>query len=362
MSVKIRFKKLLHGNQSIFLDIHFKGKRWSEFLDLKVREKPSNPLERNQRKNSLEIALQIANKRELELISNRHNVLFVQNKTVDFIAYAKSFIELNKETIQIRSYTAALNWLIKFVGKEYLYCHEINEPFIQRYATYLEGNLTGLTPHTYFKKIRMILKAAKADKILIYDFSYPIRIKQNTNGEKDVLTFEDLKALINTRCGNSQVKNAFLLANLTGLRYCDLVALKWKHVKGDKIQINQQKTKEPIKVVINTDAKHFLGVPKPPNEPIFKLPSHTACLKNIKLWVKNAGIDKHVTMHVGRHSFGTNLFEVGVDIYSISKMLGHKSVKYTSIYTRYSDKMEQAAMQKIPQLLNIKNETNDTEK
>lgn len=362
MSVKIRYKKLLHGQQSIFLDIHFLGNRWSEFLNLKIQDKPNNPIDRIQRKQSIEIALQIANKRELELITNRHNVSVVQNKAVDFIAFARNYIELNKSSIQVRSYEAALNWLIKFIGKDYLYCHEITEIFIQRYVNSLEANLSGLTPHTYYKKIRKLIKVAKAEKLINFDFSQNIKVRQNTNGQKDVLTFDELKVLINTPCGNNNVKNAFLLATLTGLRFCDLVSLKWKHVKGDHIIITQQKTKVPIKVILNDDAKIFLGKPMGANDKVFDLPSHTGGLKSLKLWLEKSGIEKHITYHSARHSFGTNLIEYGVDVYSVSKMLGHTSLKYTSLYTRYSDKMGQTAIEKLPHLFNNKIENNDTEK
>ena len=48
-----------------------------------------------------------------------------------------------------------------------------------------------------------------------------------------------------------------------------------------------------------------------------------------------AGIDKHITYHSSRHTFATLLVMDGVDIYKISKYLGHKSVNMTQRYLKY---------------------------
>jgi site-specific recombinase XerD len=53
----------------------------------------------------------------------------------------------------------------------------------------------------------------------------------------------------------------------------------------------------------------------------------------LKVYSKEAGIKKHVTAHILRHSFATNLLKNGVDILRIQKLMGHSSIKTTSIYT-----------------------------
>lgn len=53
----------------------------------------------------------------------------------------------------------------------------------------------------------------------------------------------------------------------------------------------------------------------------------------LKVFAKEAGINKHVTAHILRHSFASNLLKNGVDILRIQKLMGHSSIKTTSIYT-----------------------------
>ena len=62
--------------------------------------------------------------------------------------------------------------------------------------------------------------------------------------------------------------------------------------------------------------------------------------QNLKLreWVMNAGIQKKITFHCARHSFATIQLEMGTDMMTISKMLGHKELRTTQIYAKVVDK------------------------
>ena len=58
----------------------------------------------------------------------------------------------------------------------------------------------------------------------------------------------------------------------------------------------------------------------------------------LKPWVKAAGITKHVTYHVSRHTFATMLLTLGADLYTVSKILGHQSIRMTEVYAKIVDK------------------------
>ena len=152
-------------------------------------------------------------------------------------------------------------------------------------------------------------------------------------------------------CGNDNVKRAFLLSCITGLRYSDVKNLKWKNVRGKVIDLIQQKTKQQVSVALNSDACELLGLKQAPDDRVFNLPSHTACLKLLRNWTIKAGIEKHITWHCSRHSFGTNLVAQGTDVLTASKLLGHTSVKSTERYVRISDGLKTDAVDRFPSFL-----------
>ena len=73
---------------------------------------------------------------------------------------------------------------------------------------------------------------------------------------------------------------------------------------------------------------------------------------NVELlrWSMAAGISKHVTFHAGRHTFAVSLITQGVDIYTLSKLMGHSEIKTTKIYADIIDKVRKDAMHKIPDI------------
>jgi len=70
----------------------------------------------------------------------------------------------------------------------------------------------------------------------------------------------------------------------------------------------------------------------------------------LREWVMRAEIQKKITFHCARHSFATIQLELGTDIYTISKLLGHKEVRTTMIYTKVVDSKKKEAMNKLNDL------------
>lgn len=60
-----------------------------------------------------------------------------------------------------------------------------------------------------------------------------------------------------------------------------------------------------------------------------------------------AGIEKHITFHCARHTYATLQLSLGTDIYTVSKLLGHKNLRTTEVYAKIIDEKKQEAASKI---------------
>ena len=86
-------------------------------------------------------------------------------------------------------------------------------------------------------------------------------------------------------------------------------------------------------------------------ETVFPLPSNSTLGRILRQWTTEAGITKHVTFHTARHSYATMALCAGADIYTVSKLLGHRNINTTTIYTAVVDTQRDAAVDSVSHLL-----------
>jgi integrase len=180
----------------------------------------------------------------------------------------------------------------------------------------------------------MIFDAYKGRFLKDNVFLYVTKKIKGEAEKKDTLTLSEIKQLSITPNINQEIKDAFIFSCQTGLRWCDIKKLKVSDIDFEKqvININQSKTSKDLIVGLNNTAIEILKKRQNLTQLAFNLPSSNGANKNLKYWLKKAKIDKKITWHNARHSFGTNLIQNGVDIYTTSELLGHKSLKHTYRY------------------------------
>ena len=235
-----------------------------------------------------------------------------------------------------------------FFKKESIACCEITEVVLLRFARSLENELNGESAHNYFSKLKQILSFATKEMYFRQNPAIGIRVRQSSYVQKDILSMEELNILCSHPASNNQVKSAFILACYTGLRWVDIKNLTWGSITKDTIRLKQAKTKVVVTIPLHENAKNILGERQKETIFVFKLPSHTSALKCLRAWVKSANIDKHITFHCGRHSYGTSLISNGVDVSIASKLLGHTSLTNTQRYVRISENQKKDAIKKLP--------------
>lgn len=138
-----------------------------------------------------------------------------------------------------------------------------------------------------------------------------------------------------------QVQKAFGLSCMTGLRLGDVQRLRWDDIKpmgeGWAVSIVQQKTGNQVTVPLNGLALSLLP-PRPENddENVFRLPGKSGKVtKYVRSIRDKAGITgKELTYHSARHTAATLAISAGAELYSVSKILGHRNLVSTQVYAK----------------------------
>jgi integrase/recombinase XerD len=151
---------------------------------------------------------------------------------------------------------------------------------------------------------------------------------------------------MNTPCTNHEIKKAFVFSLYTGLRWADVKRLNWENIKVHSIVIQQQKTDIHLEVPLHPLAAKILGERK--KGLVFHLPTQDGSNKVLGKWCTDAGLHKHITWHCARHSFSVLLQQKGIDLATVSGMLGHTSTKY--VQQTYKPYLQNSAVEAIKQL------------
>jgi len=145
----------------------------------------------------------------------------------------------------------------------------------------------------------------------------------------------------------------FLFSCLTGLRWSDIEKLTWQEIQHSKelgyyIRFRQAKTNGVETQPISEESRKLLGDEGQPKEKIFIGLAYGNWNKTIlKDWLLEAGITKHITFHCARHTYATLQLTLGTDIYTVSKLLGHKNLQTTEIYAKVINEKKVDAANKI---------------
>ena len=305
---------------------------------------------------------------ELYTDDDNRKVEAKQKAETNFILY---FEKLAYKRNKNRSESILLSWLcvydyLKKFGGETLLFANLTESWCEDFKEFLlttksrkssEANLAQNTAVTYYSIFKAALKKAFVDGFLTTDLSAKTKGIKLLETRREFLTIEELNKLAETPCNNPTLKKAALFSALTGLRLSDVQKLTWKELVFDgslyKINFTQKKTKGVEYMPISEQAFGICGERGEPNALVFeKLPDSAWISSPLKHWVESAGIDKKITFHCFRHTFATLQLTNGTDIYTVSKMLGHKDLKVTQIYAKIVDETKQKAAGAIK--LNIK--------
>jgi len=265
----------------------------------------------------------------------------------------KSFLEFFKEQIDLwtpqlaygtmKVYNSTYKILTEYKRK--INFNEVNLNFIESFNKYLieeRGNTDGGL-YNRNKNLRTIIKVAIRSGYMDrnpYDY---FKIKK-TNGRKTYLTLEEVKEFINydipeRRQALFVTRDMFLFTCYTGLRFSDLMNVKFGNINNNQLKIRILKTGKDLELKLIPPALEIIEIQKERtggkrNENVFKAISNQKANKNLQDIQGLMELKKKLTFHVGRHTFASNLVELGMPLNIVKEHLGHASIKETEVYAK----------------------------
>ena len=262
----------------------------------------------------------------------------------------------------------------EFYKKEDISFNELNGEFIDAFEMHLRivRKLSQNTLTKYMSCFRKIIGIAKDNGWLTFD---PLAGKRKRLFRKEetcptFLTLEQLQRIISKDFSTTrleQVKDFFLFCCLTGMSYIDVSTLLPAHLCRDnkgqlwihksRVKITAAKETCTSNVPLLAPAVAVLDKykgwnPDNPDGPCLPVPSNQKMNEYLKEIATLCRINKRLTVHVARHTFGTTVtLANNVALQNVSKMLGHSSTRMTQHYARALDHNIMEDMQGVAKLI-----------
>lgn len=380
--VKIRFKKLKNGNTSIYLDLYLNGVREYEFLNIYLRPEESRA-DKLWNKEQLRLANAIKAERIVSIQNGEFGFKDIKRtRKLNFIQYLENMAanyEENGQTACGILMRSCIRRLVDYKGKAIPFSSVTKEYLIgfidflnnEKYDFDKRGRkradkprkLSGVYKEALFARVMVALNKAEREGIILknpgksIDASLKPRAEEKTRA---YLTLDEVKKIAETEYRpKNDVKPAFMFACFTGLRYSDIYKLTWGELTVGpdgtmRLDTKMKKTKKDIFIPLSDNAIAWLperGDAHDEAHVFYRLPDQVGNADaRLRTLVYKAGINKHVSFHVARHTFATLTLTYGADLYTVSKLLGHANMRTTQIYAKIVDENKRKAVNLIPSL------------
>jgi len=343
--IKIRARVKTAGGISVYFDYFNKGKRELKYLDKKLHF-DGTPAMLQSDKDKLKIIVTMRDQLQNDLLKNETGFTLSDDKDKDFTPYFEHLAQ-GKD----HNWLTCIKHFKKFTKGARISFANINHSFCSKFAEYLQSQVGANTAIMFFQKFKSTLTIAVKEDIISKNPSLNVSMKR-ADTKKEFLNIDEIKKLTTAPKPNPDSCNAFLFSCFTGVRISDLRALTFDQIQDGYLIFKQQKTGNNERMKLNQTALNIIKMQSEfrRNDHVFNLMILTTIERHLKIWTTTAGIDKHITFHCGRHTFATMALTNDIDLYTVSKLLGHRSIASTQIYAKLIDKKKDEAVDKLPEI------------
>ena len=288
-----------------------------------------------------------ARKLKCRLISKDEKSMTLLELFDDYIKDYAKLVGHTTSKITHDRYVLTRKRLMEYMEAEYMRSdisvNEVNPKFVNGFEIFLRSQFHLSTNYVMktilkFKSVYQVaIDNGWAQKNPFANFKFHYEQTEPGYLTMDELTRVMQKAMPSKRL--EQIRDVFVFSCFTGLAYCDARALTREHIiTGSNgapwLRTHRQKTSTPVDVPLFDVPLQILAKYEgcSGNDRLLPIPANQKCNDYLKEIAAICGIEKRLTFHLARHTFTTLQIALGTDIYTVSKMLTHKSVKTTQVY------------------------------
>jgi integrase len=347
MGVTIRVK-----NGKLYLDMYGKGKRVWEALHLSVSTNKA------QNKEVMRLAEACRSKREIQLVSREWEVLDPVGAKKTLLSYVK---EMAADRTPQDRLVKVQEYIKRYPGGTTIRLDKITDRWFRDFQSYLlkTPELSTTTANSYESALRYIFNLAVRDNLIPKSPAALVKSIKIPEPAKVHLSPDEMQRIADMPVQGElgpEIRKAFLFACYTGLRVSDIKSLTWGDIEQSSLQIikRQKKTAAQAYVPLHETAWQLINddITHAPTDLVFPRfgAVKDACNKYLIRWEAKIGLGKKIGWHTARHTAAVLLLEGGADIYTVSKLLGHTSIKTTAVYAKATDRLRREAVTGLPKI------------
>lgn len=355
-TVFLKSRKNRSNPESLYLEVYLKStkKRYLQFLGLYFIGNPITD-----------------NKIKQEAIDKCINYSFDEKKPSD-MTFTSFCLEQIAKIDKVQSHNCPLRSLKKwhtYMKTDNVPFHQINESTLIGFREYLLNRalcdttkklIVRNTANLYWSTITCYANRAQRKGLIPLTAYSPSDLPPIGQEVKVpiTLTEDEIIKLQGTPYKKQEICKALIFQFACGQRWGDIRDMTWEQIIREEGQymiiLKQEKTDKILPSFISKDLMNWIGEGKERKGRIFtKLPSRTGTvIENMKKWCKVAGINKKVGTHTMRRTCATILYKKGVELLTISKILGHSNTDITRRYIGIDEKDIKKGLDKLKEVTN----------
>lgn len=361
MGVILRNKDQGKGKIYLHLEYNLPGeKRKRKSTGLYLFSKPKNQTERQHNREVKELAEAIKSKAIIQIKNREFDFKDDTYQKLNFYKFLEDLLRRKSNSLgNLGNWKSMIKHLQTFHKGDLLF-KDINQTFVEGFKDYLdrkhiarnEKKLSQNSKQSYFAKFKAALKEAVKQEIIAKDPSSNIQGFKDGDTQREYLTIEELRKLNKKDCNIPKLKEAFLFACYTGLRWSDIEKLTWNEIinlKSDSahLKLKISKTDRYQIIPLAEGAKSILENISKEEAKVFHPLTYSQVSTKLQDWIDSTKINKKITFHCARHTNATWQITTGTDLYTVKSNLGHKHIKTTEIYSKVIDEKKKEAIEKL---------------